>query len=274
MGKLTVIVPPDLTPGDTFMVVSEGRDFAVTVPEGIAGNVAIEVDLPLGPTAGSSSSDGPATERVEVTIPDGVRAGEPFTVAATWVGLFEVIVPDGLGPGDLIEIELPTGLAECTELGLAPSAEASSSRAVAMASGTYSVGEHVQVLRTDGSWSPAEVIDWDAMSDTYTVRLTATNQLKYMMSDSEIQPRNFQVERCGEHFVGRRVQVPTVGAESRDEVMGEIRSFDPVNRTYDILMDTGLFKRGVQAEAIRVKEGAKPPPAFRGPSLALAQLGS
>ena len=44
--------------------------------------------------------------------------------------------------------------------------------------------------------------------------------------------------------------------------------------TYDILMDTGLFKRGVQAEAIRVKEGAKPPPAFRGPSLALAQLGS
>jgi hypothetical protein len=56
--------------------------------------------------------------------------------------------------------------------------------------------------------------------------------------------------------------------------MGEIRSFDPVNRTYDILMDTGLFKRGVQAEAIRVKEGAKPPPAFRGPSLALAQLGS
>jgi hypothetical protein len=56
--------------------------------------------------------------------------------------------------------------------------------------------------------------------------------------------------------------------------MGEIRSFDPVNRTYDILMDTGLFKRGVQAEAIRVKEGAKPPPAFLGPSLALAQLGS
>jgi hypothetical protein len=274
MGKLTVIVPPDLTPGDTFMVVSEGRDFAVTVPEGVAGNVAIEVELPLGPTAGSSSSDGPATERVEVTIPDGVRAGEPFTVAATWGGLFEVIVPDGLGPGDLIEIELPTGLAECTELGPAPSAEASSSRAVAMASGTYSVGEHVQVLRTDGSWSPAEVIDWDATSDTYTVRLTATNQLKYMMSDSEVQPRNFQVERCGEHFVGRRVQVPTVGAESRDEVMGEIRSFDPVNRTYDILMDTGLFKRGVQAEAIRVKEGAKPPPAFLGPSLALAQLGS
>ena len=269
MVKLLVIVPPDLMPGDTFMVVSEGRDFAVTVPEGVAGNVAIEVDLALGPTAGSSSSDGPATERVEVTIPDGVHAGEPFTVAATWGGLFEVIVPDGLGPGDLIEIELPTGLADSPELGT----EASSSRAVAMASGTYSVGEHVQVQRTDGSWSPAEVIDWDAMSDTYTVRLTATNQLKYMMSDSEIQPRNFQVERCGEHFVGRRVQVPTVGAESRDQVMGEIRSFDPVNRTYDILMDTGLFKRGVQAEAIRVKEGAKPPPAFQGPSQALAQLG-
>lgn len=73
-----------------------------------------------------------------------------------------------------------------------------------------------------------------------------------MMTDGEIQPLAFEAQPCGEHFVGRRVQVPTLGALSKDEVMGEIRSFDPRTRTYDVAMDCGIVKRGVQPEAIKV----------------------
>ena len=126
--------------------------------------------------------------------------------------------------------------------------------------------------RTNGAWSPAEIVEWDELSDTYTVKLMMTSQLKYMMSESEIQPLAFEAEVCGDHFVGRRVQVPTIGANSKDDVMGEIRSYDAVNRTYDIAMDNGTYKRGVQTEAIRVREKAKPP-LGRPPSAAEVRAG-
>jgi len=262
---MIVIVPDGLESGDEFVVTApDGQEFAVMVPDGITGNVAIEVDLPV---AGEASGDAPlSTERVAVTIPDGVSPGDTFNVEATWGGLFEVVVPVGLSPGDTLEVELPAAP-------LSEAAEPAAATGTIPWGPTYAVGEKLKVQRTDGSWSPAEVVDHDETSDTYTVKLSATGQLKYMMSDSELQPLDYEAEACGDFFVGKRVQVPTIGAETRDEVMGEIRSFDAVNRTYDILMDTGLFKRGVQSEAIRVREKAKPPPAFRGPSLAMSRLG-
>jgi len=271
---LTVVVPDGLEAGDEFVVCADGHEFAVTVPEGVAGNVAIEVDVPVSDSEiGDYASDlkgapvgGNVAERVEITVPDGVLAGEPFNVESPWGGLFEVVAPAGVVAGDTLEIELPCAPVPCE------GSAAASSPATA-ASSAYEVGERVQAQRTDGSWSVAEVLEYDDVSDTYTVRLATTGQLKYLLTESELQPLEFQADRCGDHFVGRRVQVPTIGANTRDEVMGEIRAFDPVNRTYDILMDTGLFKRGVQAEAIRVREKVKPPPAFRGPSLAMSRLG-
>jgi hypothetical protein len=47
------------------------------------------------------------------------------------------------------------------------------------------------------------------------------------------------------------------GALCRDDVMGAIRSFDPLTGLYVIDMDNGLAKRGVRSDEIRVKPERK-----------------
>ena len=70
----------------------------------------VEVDLPGGDEvmdeAGPSSMNG-STEIFEVIVPDGVGPGEVLAVTAPWGGVFEVVVPDGLGPGMAMRVELP-----------------------------------------------------------------------------------------------------------------------------------------------------------------------
>ena len=100
MQRCTVIVPEGLTPGDEFTVKANGQSFSVTVPDGVYGNVAIDLEIP---TISSSSS----TDRCVVTIPAGVGPGDTFNVEASWGGVFEITVPDGLSPGSELEVELP-----------------------------------------------------------------------------------------------------------------------------------------------------------------------
>ena len=124
--------------------------------------------------------------------------------------------------------------------------------------GRYKLGEKVQVQRTSGDWSPASVKEYDELSDTYTVELLVTKQLKYMVSENELQPLEFRAQQCGEHFQGRRVQVPFVGAMSRDEVMGEVRAYDEATDTYTVAMDSGVTKTGLLADEIKVRPERKP----------------
>lgn len=100
----------------------------------------------------------------------------------------------------------------------------------------------------------------DEASDTYTVELLATRQLKYMLSENELQPLEYRAETLGEHFRGRRVQVPCVGAETKDEVMGEVREFDAVSMTYTVGLDSGTVKRGLTSDQIKI-----PPERYRRP---------
>ena len=76
MVLLTVVVPDGLLPGDQMSVEApDGNAYTVEIPPGVAGGQAMEVDLPDGP--GPSSS---GTQPVEVVVPDGIRAGEAFSV--------------------------------------------------------------------------------------------------------------------------------------------------------------------------------------------------
>ena len=160
---LSVVVPEGLAAGDEFAVSAPtGGEFIVTVPFGIMGNVAIEVELP----------DAVESERVAVIIPDGVIAGDTLTVEAAWGGKFDVVVPEGLFEGDTLEVDLPVEAAAndgdfCEPTAQArdgayqsefcePTAEAWDGGA-APAGGTYHVGEKVKVQRSNGAWSPAEV---------------------------------------------------------------------------------------------------------------------
>ena len=78
-----------------------------------------------------------------------------------------------------------------------------------------------------------------------------------MLSESEVQPLEYRAEQCGEHFKGRRVQVPYVGALTRDDVMGEVRSYDEATDTYSVALDSGVVKQGLVADEIKVRPDRK-----------------
>lgn len=293
MQRFTVIVPDGLSPGDEFTVDANGQSFAVSVPDGVYGNVAIDIELPTSSDSQNKSTLGSSsTERCIVSVPAGLSPGDTFNVATSWGGIFEITVPEGLTSGSELEVDMPLAPAEeeppynipvppppnasqggvgwddWTD-GTAPSSGAGSggtggsgsggTATTSAYAGTHAVGARVQVQRTNGQWSPAFIKEYDEVSDTYTVELCATLQLKYLVSDNEIMPIDFEVQRCGEHFVGRRVQVPCIGAESKDDVMGEVRSYDEATGLYTVAMDNGKMKRGLRSDEVRVRQGRQGP---------------
>ena len=267
--RVNVVVPDGLAAGDEFIVTAHGADFSVTVPEGAYGGHEIDLDLPLPEDSASAS----ATQRVVVEVPDGVASGELFSVEFDG-RIFEVTVPEGMLPGDEIEIELPTSnLPPPTtasqggvgwddwDTAWAPVPKGAASWAEPPAPvpyyGRYKIDEKVQVQRSSGAWSPATVKEYDELSDTYTIELLVSKMLKYMVSENEIQPLEFQAQQCGEHFVGRRVQVPFVGALSKDDVMGEVRAYDEATGTYTVALDSGVTKQGLISDEIKVRPDRK-----------------
>ena len=185
MEVVTVVVPDGLAPGDEFVVSANGREFNVTVPDGVWGGVSIDLELPVAEAPGSSASQ--HMQQVVVTVPDGVSAGQLFTVDFGGQ-LFEVTVPDGLVAGDELEIELPAPPSLSSKAPPPPTASQggvgwddwdSAWEPVPKGStgwadapepapyyGRYKIGEKVQVQRTSGEWSPATIKEYDELSDT------------------------------------------------------------------------------------------------------------
>ena len=266
MERMSVIVPDGLNAGDEFVVAAHGQEFSVAVPDGVNGGMEIELELPVPTT----------TERCVVTVPAGIKPGEAFTIGTTWGSTFEIVAPGPPGMEIEVELPLPPPSDPPYNIPLPPppnagqggiawdqwddgDGEREHGRATASsaATGTHAVGARVQVQRTNGMWSPAVIKEYDEVSDTYTVELQATQQLKYLVSDNELMPIDFKAQVCGEHFVGRRVMVPCVGAESKDDVMGEVRAFEEATGLYTVALDSGLVKRGLKADAIRVGRDRK-----------------
>ena len=109
MTLMQVTVPDGLMPGDAMSIMVGEQEFTITVPDGVGPGELLEVDLPVEDDQGAGPSDQPAmTEKVVVEVPAGVYSGQMFTVQTAWGGEFEIAVPDGVGPGDAIEVELPT----------------------------------------------------------------------------------------------------------------------------------------------------------------------
>ena len=101
---LTVTVPDGLYPGDVMMVAApNGQEFELSVPVGCFAGSAIEVDLPVEEEAAPPD---PAMTQVTLTVPDGLYAGMDMSV--DWGGVsYTIAVPEGVGPGHEISIELP-----------------------------------------------------------------------------------------------------------------------------------------------------------------------
>lgn len=109
MAPMQVEVPDGVGPGDPMSIMVGDQEFTITVPDGVGPGMMIEVDLPVdeGPPEGGPS-DQPLTEPVIIEVPPGLQPGDVFTVATAWGGEFEIAVPDGVGPGEQIQVELPT----------------------------------------------------------------------------------------------------------------------------------------------------------------------
>lgn len=125
MVLMQVTVPEGLQGGDAMSVTVGEQEFTLTVPDGVVAGDLLEVDLPVEmPEEASQQQD---TETVIVEVPTGVSPGEAFSVQAAWGGIFEIVVPDGVGEGDSIEVSLPTqesheaSLQQQRESNLAPS---------------------------------------------------------------------------------------------------------------------------------------------------------
>ncbi|KAL3909762.1 MAG: hypothetical protein SGPRY_009313 [Prymnesium sp.] len=202
------LIPDGYGPGDEFLVETEdGRQFQVVVPPDTLPGMSVTIEL----------SDPPAL--LDVLVPSGLVAGDEFLVEHEGAQ-FSVIVPEGCGPGSLMQVDVPSGsavpsLASSRKQSFVieqPNASKEKGRAVEAVSAVtveadrpkskltlslalmgglclnlklsakpkFYVGDQVEVYRTDGYWSSATVCDFEEYGFTYTVELD-DGRMKYMV---------------------------------------------------------------------------------------------
>ena len=97
---VTVCVPDGVYEGQEFQLEFEGQVLNVICPDGCAGGDEINLEVPAAPADGAP----PPPMLVDVVIPDGCYAGNEFTVDFDGKS-FNIIVPDGLNPGEMLTVE-------------------------------------------------------------------------------------------------------------------------------------------------------------------------
>jgi len=140
-AEYTVEVPAGLAPGDSFQVDLGGQRLELTVPEGLSGGQALTFTAPAAAEApapaAAPQAQAPSTTAAErlaarkqeeqakaeaeaaaaaaagaadqqeytVAVPDGVVPGQSFQVALD-DKVIELVCPEGLHPGDLVQFQL------------------------------------------------------------------------------------------------------------------------------------------------------------------------
>ena len=121
MVLMQITVPDGLQGGDAMSVAVGEQEFTLTVPDGLIAGDLLEVDLPVDePAEPPEEAPPPQTEPVLVEVPAGLIAGDPFSIETAWGGVFEITVPNGVGAGEAVEVELPTQAAHEASLQPAP----------------------------------------------------------------------------------------------------------------------------------------------------------
>ena len=242
-------VPEGVNPGETFGVqVPSGETFDIVCPEGCCAGSAVEVELP-------ECSD---EQLVEVVVPEGTMAGQPFYVEVDGVEV-TCYVPDGCGAGDRVTIRVPeptapeipdasckSGSSTASTYVDSTSEEGSSDEDVSfrfslplqpqLPLGKHFNGEHVEVYRSDGTWSRASCIDYEAHGDTYTVRLS-DGRCKFFVEGEELRS-----VPAGAFRAGQRVAVAAKGAAPWG-VRGDglclacVEEYDEESESYTVVCD-------------------------------------
>ena len=102
MVMMQVTVPDGLLPGDSMNIAVGEQEFTITVPDGVMGGDPIDVDLPVAEEEPAEEPEA-ATTTVSIVVPDGCYEGTEFTVDFDGRE-FNIVVPDGVGPGETIEV--------------------------------------------------------------------------------------------------------------------------------------------------------------------------
>ena len=116
LTPVTLTVPDGLFAGMEMSVEWGGVNYNIAVPDGVGPGQEITVELPaLEDTAPPAT---PGMTAVTLTVPEGTYAG--MEMAVDWAGVtYNIAVPDGVGPGQEITVELPEAPSQAPEL-LAP----------------------------------------------------------------------------------------------------------------------------------------------------------
>ena len=123
------------------------------------------------------------------------------------------------------------------------------------AAGEHYLGKAVQVLRSNGEYAPATVVEYNMAVETYTVDLGG-GMLKYCVESGSIAPADHLAAVAGDFKVGLRVMVPHLGMfisgrdPEREDVVGEIAGYTPGSQ-YEVRLDTGVSKKDIWAHQIR-----------------------
>ena len=250
-----VVVPDGLSPGDEFNVEFDGTSFSIVVPAGAAGGQPLALELP------ASTPQPTGTTSVEIVVPDGLTPGDEFTVE--WGGTsYSIAVPDGVASGQALTIELPELPGGAEEPAAAPEPASVAAAAAEeeedtmyQAAGEHYLGKVVQVLRSNGEYAPATIIEFNFATETYTVDLGG-GMLKYCVESGSIAPADHVAAMVGDFKVGLRVMVPHLGMfisgrdPEREDVVGEISGYTPESQ-YEVRLDTGVSKNYIWAHQIR-----------------------
>ena len=215
-----VLIPPGCHAGSELVVNAGGdQEVLVTIPEGFGPGELLLVDLsPVGGGQAAASEEEPV---LNVVVPEGAEGGSEILVDVGDGRELAVVVPQGLRPGDMMEVVVPAATPwspspppphaeplppppeplpppppqpkpdEEREPQRVQPAELSDSDEDDPAQGAkFGVGQPVEVLRTDGAWSLATVVDYDDGGLTYTISLV-DGRHKYFVEETELRIPRF-----------------------------------------------------------------------------------
>ena len=98
-----VTIPPNIYPGMQFTVNVNGQRFMVTCPSNAGPNMKVRI---VPPTQREEPMAAPKTQVFEVSVPEGVRPNQPFTLMANGQRVL-VTCPPNVVPGQKIRFQLP-----------------------------------------------------------------------------------------------------------------------------------------------------------------------
>ena len=164
----SVALPGGVVCGEPLTVTTpNGDELVVVVPKGLCAGDIMEVS--------DGADEALGEDELQVVVPEGVFEGEMFTVETSAGRCFDLIVPDGCGPGSTVVCSVPTD------------SESSSSATDGEGEYKFRPGQLVQVLRTDGSYSEGTVLSgYEGVFDAlYEVRL-ANGLTKHAVAEHEM----------------------------------------------------------------------------------------